>query len=340
MKIQLYFFFIFFASIQSFAQLGGNSTYQFLNLISSPRQAALGGKVITNIDYDVSQALYNPATINSEMDNQLSLNYSNHLGDIGYGTASYAYKFDRRLQTFHVGVIFVDYGNFDGYDENGLSTGNFTGNETALSMGYSFQLGFSDFYAGLNIKLISSQLEQYSSFGGALDFGLIYIDEFLDFNAAVVIRNLGTQFTTYAGLRESLPFELDIGLSQRLQYVPIRWHLTLENLQQWPIAYSNPARSTTDFNGNQFDEKISFLSNLIRHAIVGMELFPERGFNVRMGYSFRRAEELRINDQRNFSGLSFGIGLKFNKFRLSYSHARYSSASNTSFIGIQVSLYE
>ena len=29
------------------AQIGGNSTYQFLNLISSPRQAALGGKVIT-----------------------------------------------------------------------------------------------------------------------------------------------------------------------------------------------------------------------------------------------------------------------------------------------------
>ena len=340
MKIQFYFFFIFFASFQSFAQLGGNSTYQFLNLISSPRQAALGGKVITNIDYDVSQAIYNPATINSDMDNQLSLNYSNYLGDIGYGTASYAYTFDRRLQTFHIGVIYVDYGNFDGYDENGLSTGNFTGNETALSMGYSFQLGFSDFYAGLNLKLISSQLEQYSSFGGALDLGLIYIDEFIDFNAALVIRNLGTQFTTYAGLRESLPFELDIGFSQRLQYVPIRWHLTLENLQQWPIAYSNPGRSTTDFNGNQFDEKISFFSNLIRHAIVGMELFPERGFNIRMGYSFRRAEELRINEQRNFSGLSFGIGLKFNKFRLSYSHARYSSASNTSFIGIQVSLYE
>jgi len=51
------------------AQLGGESTYQFLNLISSPRQAALGGKVLTNVDYDVTQALYNPATINLDMDN-------------------------------------------------------------------------------------------------------------------------------------------------------------------------------------------------------------------------------------------------------------------------------
>ena len=39
------------------AQLGGESTYQFLNLMSSPRQAALGGKVLTNVDYDVTQAL-------------------------------------------------------------------------------------------------------------------------------------------------------------------------------------------------------------------------------------------------------------------------------------------
>ena len=294
----------------AFAQLGGESTYQFLNLISSPRQAALGGKVLTNVDYDVTQGIYNPATINIEMDNQLALNYANHLGGISYGTAAYAHTVDRRTQTFHAAVTYVNYGSFDGYDESGNSTGRFTGNETSISFGYSLQIGFSDFYAGANLKLISSKLEQYTSLGGALDFGLIYIDEFLDFNAAVVIRNVGTQFTTYAGLNEPLPLEIDLGLSQKLQNVPIRWHLTFENLQQWPIAAANPARATTDLNGNQTKEKIGFLTNIIRRTIIGLELFPEKGFNIRAGYSFRRAEELRIIEQRNFSGLSFGIGLK------------------------------
>lgn len=320
------------------AQLGGNATYQFLNLMSSPRQAALGGKIITNVDYDVTQALYNPATINLEMDNQLALNYANYLGDISYGTAAYAYTVDRRVQTFHAGITYVNYGSFDGYDENGNSTGTFTGNETALSFGYAFQIGFSDFYAGANIKLISSKLEQYSSFGGALDFGLIYINEYLEFNAALSVRNLGTQFTTYAGLNEPLPLEIDLGFSQMLENVPVRWHLTFENLQQWPIAASNPARVTTDLSGNKTQEDIGFLSQLIRHTLIGAELFPERGFNIRLGYSFRRAEELRILEQRNFSGLSFGIGIKFNKLRFSYTHARYSSASNTSFLGVQISL--
>ncbi|MGB0456409.1 MAG: type IX secretion system protein PorQ [Flavobacteriaceae bacterium] len=338
MRILAMLFLMMSTTVSVFAQLGGNATYQFLNLMSSPRQAALGGKVITNVDYDVTQALYNPATINVEMDNQLALNYANHLGDIRYGTAAYAYTVDRRTQTFHAGVTYINYGNFEGYDENGNSTGDFTGNEAALSIGYALQIGFSDFYAGANVKLISSKLEQYNSFGAALDIGVIYINEYLDFNAALVVRNIGTQLTTYAGLNEPLPFEIDFGMSQTLENVPIRWHLTLENLQQWPIATANPARATTDLNGNQTQEKVGFLSQLIRHTLLGLELFPKKGFNLRMGYSFRRAEELRIIDQRNFSGLSFGIGLKFNKLRFSYTHARYSLASNTSFLGMQIDL--
>jgi hypothetical protein len=335
-RISTLLIFIFITS--TFAQVGGESTYQFLNLVSSPRQAALGGKVITNYDYDVTSGLYNPATINVEMDNQLALNYSSYLGGISYGTAAYAYTWDRRVQTFHIGMTYINYGSFEGYDLNGVSTGSFTGNEAALSVGYAKQLGRSDFYGGFNVKLITSKLEQYNSIGGALDLGIIYIDEKLDFHASLVVRNLGTQFTTYAGLNEKLPFEVDLGLSQTLENVPIRWHLTFENLQKWPIGFSNPARATSDLDGNQTQEKVGFLNEVMRHTIIGAELFPEKGFNIRLGYNFRRSEELKIVDQRNFSGLSFGIGLKFNKMRFSYTHARYTSASNTSFFGLQIDL--
>lgn len=320
------------------AQLGGESTYQFLNLVSSPRQAALGGKVITNYDYDVTSGLYNPATINDEMDNQLALNYSSYLGGISYGTAAYAYTYDRHVQTFHIGMTYINYGSFDGYDEQGVSTGSFSGNEAALSFGYAYNVPFTDFYVGATAKLITSKLEQYNSIGGALDLGAIYIDEDLEFQAALTIRNLGTQFITYAGLQEKLPFEINLGLSQTLENVPIRWHLTFENLQEWPIGVSNPARAITDLDGNQTQEKVGFLNETLRHTILGAELFPDRGFSLRLGYNFRRAEELRIIDQRNFSGLSFGIGIKLNKMRFSYSHARYTGASNTSFFGLQIDL--
>ena len=325
-------------SFVSTAQLGGESTYQFLNLISSPRQAALGGKVLTNVDYDVTQGLYNPATINVEMDNQLAVNYTSYLGGISYGTAAYAYTLDRRTQTFHGGITYINYGSFDGYDEAGNQTGTFTGSETALSFGYATQIGYSDFYFGGNLKLITSKLEQYNSFGAAVDLGLIYIDDNLDFNAALVVRNFGTQITTYAGLNEPLPFEVDFGMSQTLENVPIRWHLTFENLQKWPIAVSNPARATSDLSGNQSEEKIGFLGQVIRHTIFGAELFPEGGFNIRLAYNFRRGEELRILDQRNFSGLSAGFSIKINKMRFSYAHAKYTSAANANFFGLQIDL--
>lgn len=321
-----------------YAQIGGESTYQFLNLISSPRQAALGGKVFTNVDYDVTQALYNPGTINEEMDNQLAVNYSSYLGGISYGTGAYAYTWDRRVQTFHVGITYVNYGDFDGYDEDGNPTGSFTGNEAALSFGYARQIGYSDFYLGGNIKIITSKLEQYNSIGAALDAGLVYLNEDIDFVATLVVRNFGTQITTYAGLNEPLPFEVGFGMSQTLENVPLRWHLTFENLQKWPISTSNPARTTTDLEGNQTEEKVGFFSNVIRHTIVGVELFPESGFNIRLGYNFRRGEEMKIVDQRNFSGLSAGISLKMNKLRFSYTHARYTSASNANFFGLQIDL--
>lgn len=326
-------FVILFCSI-SYGQIGGKSVYQFLNLVTSPRQAALGGKVLTFYDEDVNQAQFNPATINPEMDNHLAVNYGNYLGAITYGTASYAYTYDRHLQTFHFGVNYVNYGKFDGYDEYGTATSTFTGSEMALSFGYSYNVPHSNFYLGANGKLISSSLESYTSYGAAADIGALFIDERNDVNWAFVVRNVGTQITTYSGLQEKLPLEVLIGVSQEVENVPIRWHLTLENLQQWNIAFSNPNRATSSIDGTETPEKVGFMNNALRHLIIGAELFPKKGFNIRFGYNFRRGEELRIVDQRNFSGVSLGFGLKMNNIKFNFSHSRYSLAGNTSLFGL------
>jgi hypothetical protein len=306
--------------------------------MSSPRQAALGGKTITNYDGDVTGGLFNPASINAEMDNQLALNYSSYLGGISYGTAAYAYTWDRHVQTFHVGMTYINYGSFDGYDVNGVSTGSFSGNEAALSAGYAYQIPFTDFYLGANLKLITSKLEQYNSIGIATDVGAMYINERLDFHMALVVRNVGVQIISYAGLNEKLPLEVSLGLSQTLENMPLRWHLTFENLQTWPIGFANPSRATTDLDGNQTQEKVGFLNEVLRHTIIGAELFPDRGFNIRIGYNFRRAEELRLIEQRNFSGLSFGLGIKLNKMKFNFAHARYTGAGNANFFGLQIDL--
>lgn len=329
-------FFLLFTSVSLTAQVGGNATYQFLNLVNNPRMAALGGKVITNADYDPIQAIWNPASINPEMDNQLSLNYTNYIGDINYGTVGFAHLINQRFGVLHAGVTYLNYGNFDGYDELGNATSNFSGGEVAVSVGYARNIPGSKFYAGANLKIISSKLEQYSSLGGAVDLGLSYIDEENKLNISAVGRNLGSQFTPYHEQYEPIPFELLLGISQTLENVPIRWHLTLENMQKWDIAFSNPSRDQTDLEGNVTKEKVTFMDHALRHVIVGVELFPESIFNVRVGYNFRRGEELKILEKRAFAGLSGGFSVKLNKFRLSYSYSQYSMAANASFFGLNV----
>jgi hypothetical protein len=308
--------------------------------VTSPRQAALGGKTITIYDNDVNQANFNPATINSEMDNHLALNYGSYFGEVTYGTASYAYTFDRHLQTFQAGVNYVNYGKFQGTDETGNPTSDFTGSEIALSFGYSFMIPDFPVHFGANAKLISSTLESYNSLGGALDLGALFIDERNDVNWALVVRNIGTQFTTYSGTKEKLPLEVLIGVSQEVENVPIRWHLTLENLQQWNIAFSNPARAVGSIDGGSTPEKVSFFNNALRHVIIGVELFPRKSFNVRLGYNFRRGEELSVLEQRNFSGISLGFGLKFNNLKFNYSYSRYTLAGNTSLFGLTINFQE
>jgi len=322
----------------AFSQVGGRSTYQFLNLVNSPRQAALGGKVVTNYDYDPTQGLFNPASINPEMDNQLSVNYVNYIGDVNYGTAAYAYSWDRRTQVIHAGVTYVDYGDFAGYDEQGNETNTFSGGEVALQFGHARNIAFTNFHVGANVKLISSTLEQYSSFGAAVDLGLMYVYEDWDLHITAVGRNIGYQITPYDQIRERLPFEVIIGLSQTLENVPIRWHFTLENMQRWNVAFSNPDREETDLEGNVIEEKINFIDNAFRHMIFGIELFPDKGFNLRLGYNIRRGEELRIIERRSFAGLSAGFSIKLNKLRLSYSYSKYSTAAASSFFGLNVNL--
>ncbi len=333
-------FILFIFGTLTYSQVGGKSVYQFLNLVTSPRQAALGGKTLTIFDYDVNQANFNPATINPEMDNHLALNYGSYYGDVTYGTAAYAYTYDRHVQTFYAGVNYVNYGKIEGYDENGVSTGTFTGSDAALSFGYAYNIPNTDWHIGASGKLINSALESYNSFGGAIDLGALYVNERSAINYAFVVRNIGTQFTTYAGQHEKLPMEVMAGISQELDNVPIRWHLTLENLQQWNVSFSNPARSQNSIDGSSTPEKTSFFNNALRHVIFGVELFPQKGFNIRLGYNFRRGEELRLLEQRNFSGISLGLGLKMGRLKFDYSYSRYTLAANTSLFGLTINFQE
>ena len=62
-------------------QIGGTSIYEFSNLASTPRTAALAGQVLAINDGDINLAFQNPAMISSEMHNHLAVGYVDYIGD-------------------------------------------------------------------------------------------------------------------------------------------------------------------------------------------------------------------------------------------------------------------
>ena len=338
MTYRFFFLMMVLVAWSSFSQIGGKNTYQFLNLPVSPEISSLGGKNITSYTSNPSHVLANPSLINFDMHHQLSANYMNYFADVNYGTASYANDVGRRTQVIQAGITYIDYGRFEGFDETGNSIPEFGGQEAALSVGYARRIERTRFYVGGNLKLISSHLEQYSSFATGLDLGVSYIHKEWDLIVSGVVRNLGVQLKPFNDVKESMPLEVIVGISQKLKKAPIRWHITLENLQEWNIAFRNNARDEEDLNGNVVPDDPGFINNVFRHTILGAELFPDGGFSLQLGYNFRRGEELRIQDQRSFSGLTGGISIRFNKFRFSYSYAQFNRAASSSFFGLNINL--
>ncbi|UAM96727.1 type IX secretion system protein PorQ [Polaribacter litorisediminis] len=330
-------FFSFFSMYSVSGQVGGESVYQFLNLSTSARQIALGGEVLTLMD-DVNQPIWNPAVINPELDGKIAVNYSSFLAGINMGSISYAQQLSRRFGTIHGSIKYLDYGTLIGADESGLETGNFNANDIAISVGYSFNLPWTNVYMGTNIKFISSNIANFTSFGAAIDFGILYYSPYKAYSFTIVGRNMGVQMKSYNGMRENLPSKISFGASYQLEYVPLKWYATLDNLQQWDVSVPNPSNQTIDLEGNIITEKIGFLGNSLRHFIIGAELLPESVINLRVGYNFRRGAELKLQNVRTFGGISFGFGIQMNRLKFNYAFSKYHSASNNSTFSLQIDL--
>lgn len=328
---------IFLVSLTGYSQVGGERIYSFLNIPTSAHQAALGGEALTMHD-DVNQPLWNPSSISRFMDNQMSLSYVNYLVGVNVGSATYAHLINRRFGTIHGGVQYINYGEFIGADETGQETGNFNARDLAVSVGYAYNIPWSDFYIGANIKFLSSKIENYTSQGVAMDMGLLYFTDYRPFSFTAVIRNVGYQISPYDESRENLPMEIAVGASYKLEDVPLKWHLTINNLQKWDISVPNPSEGQTDLDGNTTEENISFFNNAIRHIVIGAEFFPDKKFNIRLGYNFRRAAELKLTESRTFAGVTAGFGLKMGRFKLDYAYTQYHPADNTSTFTLHLDL--
>ena len=326
-----------------FAQIGGTSTYKFLDIPVPARVAALGGNLICVKDNDVNLSLQNPSLLNPEMNNQMALSYINYYSDINYGTALYSKNYDS-IGTFSAGMQFLNYGKFTEADPNGTITGQFKASEYALNLGYGKQLD-SNFSIGANLKTIYSSLAtSYSSIGSAIDLAATYNNSAKRYAVAAVIKNAGIQWKPYVkGNREPLLFEVQLGISKKLKHAPFRFSLIAQHLEKWDLTYEDPSNPsvTVDPLTNKTIKKSKtkvFADKLMRHFVIGTEILITKNFNIRLGYNYERRKELKIPDSGGMAGFSFGFGIKISKFQISYGRAVYHIAGPSNHFSVTTNL--
>lgn len=321
------------------AQVGGRTTFQFLNNIASARVAGQGSNAIANTVEDINFALYNPSLLRKEMSGQLSSSVVDYISDIRFADVAYAQHFDS-LGTFFVQLQYFDYGEFDRANVIGIRQGTFTGNDLAFNVGYAYQLD-SNWSFGATMKVINSVYDTWSSWGLAWDAGVTYQIPKKRIAMALVLKNAGFQLNPYAEQRENLPFEIQFGFSNRFEHMPLRWQITLEHLERFDLRYTDP----TAFTVNQFTGEIeenfpSIWNNLLRHVVIGAEFAPSESFNIQFGYSFRRRQELNLDTRRTVAGFSVGGGIRISRFYLHYSRNMFHIAGGANQITLRTSLDE
>ncbi|MBL4585697.1 MAG: type IX secretion system protein PorQ, partial [Flavobacteriales bacterium] len=219
--------------------------------------------------------------------------------------------------------------------------GNFSANETLLHFTYAKPFG-KFFSVGANLKFIYSQLAEYNSFGMAVDFAAMYHHPKKNVTVSLVARNLGTQLNPYVkGQYEQLPISLDLGISHKLKYLPLRLAMTIIDLQKPNLAYRDPTNSPPDVDpltGEVIEQKTNVADAIFRHFVFGAELTIAKRLMVRAGYNYGRRQELKVSSRPGMVGFSWGLGLKINRFTISYGRAVYHQAGATNQFSIATNL--
>ena len=289
------------------------NTYDFLRLDGSARAGALGGSFVSNND-DADVIFYNPAGIKLLDGNPASFSFVKHLMDINLATLSYSTEYED-IGRFGAAIKYINYGNFDEADEFGNRTGEFSAGEFAFVVGYANQLD-ENFYYGANAKFIYSGIADRSSTAMAVDLGLHYALPDKNWNFGFAVLNLGGQLSTYYNTKEDLPIDVAIGVSKKLENLPLRLSLDFHKLNQDRDDFAQRFKAFT----------------------VGAEFTLSNVMKLRFGYDNERRSEFKIGTTAGIAGFNAGLGVKVSDYQFDYGYSSLGPVGGLHRIGISTSL--
>ncbi len=293
------------------AQYGGRSSFEFLNLPPHARLAAMGGVNVSHADKDINFLFSNPALTGDSLAGWASASYLFHVADIGQASFVYAHTFNK-IGTLAFGVQHISYGDIESYDATGAPAGQFRSGETALVIGKSHQVSF--FRLGANLKTVFSNLAGFRASAILVDLGGVFIHPDKDLTIGLAIKNFGFALSEFSETSAtSLPFDVQAGITFKPEHMPFRFSFTAYNLTRPGKVYDDP-----------FDEEnLKTLEKVMSHINVGAEILLHPHVQVLAGYNFLRQKELKTEARGGGAGFTFGLAAKIKSLNLIFSRSRY-----------------
>jgi hypothetical protein len=306
-----------FASISAVAQVGGRTSFDFVQVPATSRLSALGGVNVSLADRDVNFFAANPALAGDTLSGVASANYQFYAGDIGHALFTYALPVNEKTGTLILGIQHIGYGDIQGYDATGIETNQFNSGETALLIGKNHQIG--DFRLGATIKGVFSTIAGYRASAVMIDLGGVFIHPEKKLTIGLAIKNIGFVLDDYtSGKKSSVPFDVQLGATLKPEYMPLRFSFTAFNLTRPDVTYYNP---------DENEEKPGTFKKVLSHLNMGVEILLHKNVNLLAGYNYLAHQALKLNTGGSGAGLSFGFSAQVKAIEMGFSRNGFVAGS-------------
>lgn len=342
--LPLSFLFAIGTGAMSAQELGGRFAHGWLQQAPSAASSALAGWSLRLDGRDPAIAQWNPALLNSNTADVVHVSQDFYPTGGGRSIVSYGRQLGKRKLDVSANLQYVGFGEFEGRDVTGTSTGTFSAREYAFGASVAHQLA-DRVRVGANLQMVGGNIESFNSFGAAVSAGLTYQPDSAGLTVwGVQMRHAGYVFDGFTEQRDPLPFSMSVGVSRRLKYLPLRFGVLYRRLDRWDILYDDPDRRESDgFLSSQPVERGAaslWIDNFSRHLAFNAELYlgKKEVIQLRAGYDHQRQREMKVSEFRSLAGFSFGFGVNLRKFRFDYGRTVQHIAGGTNHIGFLIDL--
>tara|TARA_A100001011_G_scaffold93500_1_gene98375 strand:+ start:5807 stop:6703 length:897 start_codon:yes stop_codon:yes gene_type:complete len=192
------------------------SAFQSIQIIYDSKSLGLSGVGISNSRSDESE-FQNPSLLSSN-NKKLKLSFIQYPANINSHFFNYTMKFKNLYFSGHYKGI--NFGNFQRYDKDGIGLGEFSARDNSFGISVANSLSENS-DLGISLSLFQSRIDNLSSILGLITIGGNVNFPSSKFSIGGVVRNIGLVFDHYTTHEEIIPSSAGIGLSKKLEYLPL-----------------------------------------------------------------------------------------------------------------------